>query len=94
MLINISGIKGEPGTGYEDGKDKGEFECRNCSFYRLSNSSCGQKEMIEKSKQPVTLDGRRSVDPEGCCEFVDRVGLPESDEDEGKFDIKNATWIK
>jgi len=92
MLINISDIKGEPGTGFEKEDGKGEFECGNCSFYRSSNSSCGHKEMIEKSKQPMTSDGRRSVDPEGCCEFVDRVGLPEADED--KFDIKNATWIK
>lgn len=94
MLINISGIKGEPETGYEDGKDKGEFECKNCSFFKSESSSCGNKNMIEHSKQPRTDNGRVKVDEEGCCEFVDRVGLPESHDEDGRFDIKNATWIK
>jgi hypothetical protein len=81
MLINISAIKGEAGTGYEAENGKGEFECKNCHFYRPENSSCGQKEMVEKSKQPRTSDGRVKVDPEGCCEFVDRVGKVESREE-------------
>lgn len=71
--INVSSIKGEAGTGYEPPKDKGEFSCRNCEYFRPSNSSCGQKDMLEKSKQP-RIDGRVKVDPKGCCEYVERTG--------------------
>jgi len=78
MLINIKEIKGEEGTGFEprivDGVDKGPFECGNCEYFKAENSSCGQKEMIARSKQPLTEDGRREVKAADCCEFVDRVG--------------------
>jgi len=90
MLINISGIKGEEGTGYEASENKGPFECGNCEYFRGSNSTCGQKVMVAKAKQSDLIDGRRSVDPKGCCEFVDRLG---EKKDDGKFDIKRATWI-
>ena len=101
MLINIEDIKGEPGTGYENGKvngkDMGEFECANCHFYRPSNSSCGQKEMLAKSKQPKTQDGRVSVDPEGCCEFIQRLGKVEPGEEKSEKPqdwMNHATWLK
>lgn len=98
MLINIEAIKGEPSTGYEprvvDGVDKGEFECENCSFFK--DETCGQPEMIARAKKVgIELkDGRRPVDPEGCCEFVDRVGKKDDDADEGKFDMNLVSWIK
>jgi hypothetical protein len=69
--IDISAIKGEPGTGYESGA-KGPFRCDNCEYYK--NGSCGQKNMVANSKQPLTKDGRRKVDANGCCEYVDRIG--------------------
>jgi hypothetical protein len=94
MLINIKAIKGEEGTGYEPsvvkGKDLGEFECENCHFFK--DGTCGQPDMVAHAKPSDLKNGRRVVDPEGCCEFVDRVG--KTDTDENKFDIKNATWIK
>jgi hypothetical protein len=96
MLINIKGIKGEKSTGYEprvvDGKDMGEFECENCKFFDPANSSCGKKEMVQRARaQGIELvegknengtKGRRPVDPEGCCEFVVRIGRPDEDERE------------
>jgi len=69
--INPSAIKGEAGTGYE-GPAGGDFHCDNCEFYRAENNSCGQKDMLEKSKQPKTSDGRVKVDPHGCCEYISR----------------------
>lgn len=74
-----SQVKGEPGTGYEGPKGLGEFECENCEYFDAKTSSCGQKTMMAKSKQPRLPNGRVKVDPEGCCEYVDRVGR--SDED-------------
>ena len=71
--INQFAIKGQKGTGYE-GPDKGEFSCRNCEYFRASNSSCGQKDMMEKSVNSKTSDGRIKVDPLGCCEYIDREG--------------------
>lgn len=73
--INAFAIKGEKGTGFEprivNGVDKGPFECANCEYFK--NNSCGQKDMIAKSKQPLK-NGRREVKPEDCCEYVERVG--------------------
>jgi hypothetical protein len=77
--INQFAIKGQKGTGYEDPGTKGEFSCRNCEYFRASNSSCGQRDMKEKSTNPKTSDGRVKVDPLGCCEYVER---------EGKFGVK------
>ena len=73
-MINESAIRGEANTGYEGPQGKGEFSCRNCEYFRSSNNSCGQKDMLAKSQRPRTDDGRISVDPKGCCEYVDRVG--------------------
>lgn len=96
MLINIKGIKGERGTGYEprivDGKDLGEFECENCKYFDPENNSCGKKEMIQRARaQGIKLvegkgelgtKGRRPVDPQGCCEFVVRIGKDVESESE------------
>ena len=79
--INQGAIKGEPGTGYEPGGDLGEFECENCSHFTAPNS-CNQDDMKAKSQQPKNPDGSVQVDPEGCCEFVDRIGKQESAEQE------------
>lgn len=79
--INAFAIKGEKGTGYEASNGLGEFECENCEYFKKSNSSCGQKDMKEKSKLPRTSDGRVKVDPEGCCEYVERVGRKDEDKD-------------
>ena len=73
VQINQSSIKGQKGTGYE-GSDKGEFSCRNCEYFRNTSSSCGQKDMMEKSSNPKTSDGRVKVEPLGCCEYVERTG--------------------
>jgi hypothetical protein len=71
--IDATAIKGEPGTGYEDGK-KGLFNCANCKYFDGKDSSCGQEDMLKKSKQPMNKRGRREVSAIGCCEYVDRVG--------------------
>jgi hypothetical protein len=81
VTINVAAIHGEPGTGYENG-DLGEFECANCEYFDEKQSACGQKDMMKNSKQPRLKDGRVKVDPEGCCEYVERVGRKEAEEDE------------
>ena len=74
-------VKGEEGTGYEKPADLGEFECANCSFYDARAGACNQSTMKALSKQPRLADGRVSVDAEGCCEYVDRMGKKESSEE-------------
>jgi hypothetical protein len=75
MLINVAAIKGETGTGYEPSAGKGPFACNNCEYFRSGDSSCGQKDMFKYSRLPRTnKDARPIVDPEGCCEFVERMG--------------------
>ena len=74
-------IHGEEGTGYEGPAGKGEFECCNCSFFEEDSVSCGQETMMKLSKRPKLPSGRIVVHPEGCCEFVDRVGSDEADDD-------------
>ena len=69
--IDISAVKGEPGTGYENAAGKGPFACHNCEYFRPIDSSCGQKDMLQKSKQP-RVGGRVKVEALGCCEFVAR----------------------
>jgi hypothetical protein len=81
VTINLAAIKGEPGTGYEPAGDLGEFECENCKYFTAPNA-CDQKDMKAKSKQPRLPDGKVKVDPEGCCEYVSRVGRKDEDEDE------------
>lgn len=80
--INSFAVKGELWTGYEDGGDKGDFECENCTYYDRDTSSCGQADMVMHSKK-VKLAGsdRIVVDPEGCCEYVDRKGLVDKDKE-------------
>lgn len=75
LEINQAAIHGEPGTGYENEDGKGEFSCRNCEYFQAKTSSCGQKDMMEKSKREKLPNGRVRVDARGCCEYVDRLGL-------------------
>jgi hypothetical protein len=70
--INQSSIKGEPGTGFEKRGKKGPFECGNCEYFK--NESCGQSDMMKKSKEPRTKDGRVVVASEDCCEYIERIG--------------------
>ena len=77
--INQSAIKGEPGTGYEDpmvdGKDMGDFFCDNCEYFDPDTTSCGQSDMMAKSKHPrIPRSGRVMVKAKGCCEYIDRSG--------------------
>lgn len=81
VTINASGIKGEPGTGFEKAGELGEFECGNCKYFDPSASACDQKDMMKNSKQPRLKDGRVSVDAEDCCEYVERVGRKDEDEE-------------
>jgi hypothetical protein len=74
IQIDISAVQGETGTGYEPAANKGPFSCANCEFFRSVDNSCGQDDMLKKSKQPRTSDGRIKVDPNACCEYVARVG--------------------
>jgi hypothetical protein len=82
IQINSASVQGESGTGYEGPNDLGEFECENCKYFDEKDSSCGQKDMKKYSKQPRLKNGRVKVDPEGCCEYVERVGRKDEDEDE------------
>lgn len=70
--INQFAIKGEQGTGFEERGSKGPFECGNCEYFK--NSSCGQKDMLAKSKRPRTSGGRVAVSKDDCCEYIERVG--------------------
>lgn len=70
--INQFAIKGEPGTGLENG-GKGEFSCRNCEYFK-NGDECHQKDMMAKSKRPKHPNGSVEVSPKWCCEYVDRVG--------------------
>ena len=74
VSINLSAIRGEPGTGFEKAGDLGEFECGNCEYFDPKAHACSQKDMKKLSKQPRLKDGRVSVDPEDCCEYVERIG--------------------
>lgn len=72
VAIDSTKVKGEPGTGYEPPNGKGPFKCGNCHYFK--DGSCGQETMMQLSKQPRTDGNRVQVDPEGCCEYVERVG--------------------
>ena len=76
MNFDVAAIKGETGTGFEKRGSKGPFECGNCEYF--NGASCGQKDMMDKSKQPREKDGRVKVDAEDCCEFIERVGKRQS----------------
>lgn len=66
--INPAHVQGEPGTGYEDENDLGEFECGNCYFY-ANDGGCSQAEMKRFSRRPRMDDGR-----------VKRVGRKDEDD--------------
>lgn len=84
-LLDVSEIKGEKGTGFEprlvNGVDKGPFECGNCEYFDERLGACGQKDMIKRSKRPRHKDGRPVVGGRDCCEFVDRIGRKDEDDD-------------
>ena len=69
--INIAEMEGEIGTGYENADGKGPFSCANCEHFQSVDSSCDQKDMLKKSKQP-RVGGRVKVDPHGCCDYISR----------------------
>lgn len=81
VQIDVFAIRGEQGTGYEDGANLGEFECENCHYFDAKAGACNQETMKALSKQPRLSDGRVKVDPEGCCEYVDRMGKHEAEEE-------------
>lgn len=70
--IDVSAIKGEPGTGFEQRGDKGPFECGNCEYF--TGRSCSQKDMRRMSKQSRLPDGTVKVDADDCCEYIERKG--------------------
>ncbi len=70
--INQFAIKGEPGTGFEERGNKGPFECGNCEYFK--SNSCGQKDMMAKSKRTKLPNGRIKVGTDDCCEYIQRVG--------------------
>ena len=86
--IDSSKVKGEVGTGYEGPNGKGPFSCSNCEYFR--NGSCGQETMMDRSKLPKTENGRVVVDPNGCCEYVDRLGK----KSENKEEPMKKNWMK
>lgn len=71
VQIDSSHVKGESGTGYE-GPEGGTFACHNCEYFKAG--SCGQSTMMKVSKLPRVDGGRVKVAPDGCCEYVDRIG--------------------
>lgn len=79
--ITTSAVRGEPGTGYESPGKLGEFECENCKYFTAKDNGCGQKDMKKKSKRKRLQDGRVLVEPEGCCEYVWRVGRKDKDKE-------------
>lgn len=89
-MIDQSKVQGEAGTGYEKEAGLGEFECENCHYFDARTSSCGQSVMMAKSKQPKLPNGRVKVDPEGCCEYVKRVGRKDDDEDDTPEPLKKV----
>lgn len=78
------GVKGEPFTGFEMPQGNGEFECENCEYYDEDTVSCGQSTMMAKSTRPKLPNGRVIVHPEACCEFVNRIGKKDKDDDDKK----------
>ena len=80
LQIEPKAIRGEAGTGYESENGLGEFECENCKFFTAPDE-CGQKDMKQRSKQPRKPNGNVEVDPEGCCEFVWRMGRKDYDKE-------------
>ena len=75
IQINSAHVKGDPGTGFEERGDLGDFVCGNCEYFK--NNSCGQADMLKLSKRPRTSDNRVKVGDRDCCEYVDRQGRRE-----------------
>lgn len=72
-FINVKALKGEEGTGFEKRGNKGPFECSNCEYFKGGNS-CHQEDMMKLSRQPRWPDGSIKVEPQDCCEYVEREG--------------------
>ena len=89
IQIDSSKVKGEPGTGYEPPAGKGAFQCSNCNYFR--SGTCGQATMMERSKQPRAADGRVQVDPEGCCEYIERKGSKARDDFKSAHDARQSS---
>lgn len=83
VQIDAKHVQGEPGTGYESGA-KGSFRCDNCEYFTAPDE-CGQETMKERSKLPRKPNGSVEVDPDGCCEYVDRLGEKKSSRMAGAF---------
>ena len=79
---NVFAVHGEAGTGFEKAGNLGEFECENCRYFDAPAGACDQADMKLISKQPRLVDGRVSVGPEDCCEYVDRLGKPDRKDDD------------
>lgn len=71
MEVDQAAIQGEEGTGYE-GPEKGPFECSNCEYFK--NDYCHNKLMMARSQRPKGKTGEVQVEPNGCCEYIERVG--------------------
>ena len=72
-MINEKAIKGEKNTGYE-GPDGGPFRCSNCEYFNGTTDGCRQEDMREHSKREHLPSGDVLVDPNGCCEYIERKG--------------------
>jgi hypothetical protein len=68
--INPHAVHGESGTGFEKRGKRGPFECSNCEYFK--DNSCGQADMMKKSKEPRLANGRVKVGPDDCCDYVER----------------------
>jgi len=84
VVLNVFAIQGETGTGFEKAGNLGEFECGNCLYFDATAGACNQADMKALSKQPRLADGRVMVAEEDCCEYVQRVGRPDKDDDHGR----------
>ena len=82
VVLDVFAVQGETGTGFEKAANLGEFECENCLYFDAAAGACNQETMKALSKQPRLADGRVSVGPEDCCEYVKRMGKKDNDNGE------------
>lgn len=61
---------GEPETDFEEGGDKGPFNCGNC--VHMEDGLCKHPIMAAISKQPRGKGNFPIVDEQDCCKFVRR----------------------
>ena len=80
VVLDVFAVQGERGTGFEKAGDLGEFECGNCRYFDAVAGACNQADMKAMSQQPRLADGRVVVAEEDCCEYVQRMGKPDKDE--------------